>query len=92
MRIWPAWPGLPQEAPLEGTRIEVDDQAHCSFDMEGGGEHRWTARDRTVVARLEQYLNESDSVKVEIEELEHCPAWARGVRGRYQAHCDERKG
>ena len=24
-----------------------------------GGEHRWTARDRAVVARMEQYLDES---------------------------------
>ena len=34
------------------------------------GEHRWTARDRTVIARMEQYLDENDNMRVEIEELE----------------------
>ena len=29
-----------------------------------------SARDRTVIARTKQYLEESDSVKVEVEELE----------------------
>ena len=41
--------------------------------MEGGGEHQWTARDRMVVARMKQYLNESDTMKkVESEEWEQC--------------------
>ena len=30
----------------------------------------WNARDRTVIAKLEKYLNESDCLKLEIEELE----------------------
>ena len=34
------------------------------------GECRWTARDRVVIARMEQYLDKSESMKVEIEELE----------------------
>ena len=38
--------------------------------MEYEGEHRWTARDGTVIAKMEQYLNEYDNMKVEIEELE----------------------
>ena len=38
--------------------------------MEFEGEHRWSARDRTVIARMEQYLNENDNIRVEIEELE----------------------
>ena len=29
----------------------------------------WNARDRTVFARLEQYLDKSDSLNVEVEEL-----------------------
>ena len=29
----------------------------------------WSARDRTVIARTKQYLEESKSLKVEIEEL-----------------------
>ena len=64
MRIWPAWPDLPQEAPWKGTMMGVDEQEYYCGDKEGGGEHRWTARDRTGIARMEQYLNESDSMKV----------------------------
>ena len=40
--------------------MEVEDLEYCSFGMECGGEHRWTAR------------SESDSMKVDTEELEHC--------------------
>ena len=51
--------------------MEVDDQACCSGGMAYGSEHRWTARHRTVIAKMEQQMNESDNVKVVIEELEH---------------------
>ena len=30
----------------------------------------WNARDRTVIAKTEQYLEEIDSIKVEVAELE----------------------
>ena len=30
----------------------------------------WNARDRTVIAKKEKYLNESDCMKLELEELE----------------------
>ena len=50
--------------------MEVDDREYCSCEMERGGDHRWTAHDRRVIARMEQYLNGSESMKVEIEELE----------------------
>ena len=30
----------------------------------------WSARERTVIARMEKYLNESDCMNLEIEELE----------------------
>ena len=30
----------------------------------------WSARDRTVIAKTKQYLEESQSLKVEVEELE----------------------
>ena len=50
--------------------MEVEDHETCSCGMEHGGEHRWTARDREVIARIEHHLNESDSMKVEVEELE----------------------
>ena len=32
--------------------------------------HRWTARDRTKIAKMERYLSESDIVKAEFDELE----------------------
>ena len=51
-------------------QMEVEDQENDSCGMEYGGEHRWSARGRTVIARMEQHLNENDSTKVEIEELE----------------------
>ena len=43
--------------------MEVEDQACCGCGMEYGGEHRWTARDRTVTASMDQYLHKRDSVK-----------------------------
>ena len=49
--------------------MEVKDQESGSGEMEYEGEHRWTARGRTVIARMEQYLNENDNMKVEIEEF-----------------------
>ena len=33
----------------------------------------WNVRERTVIARMEQYLNASDCMKLEIEELELLP-------------------
>ena len=36
---------------------EVEDQESGSCEMEFEGEHRWTARDRIVVANMEQYPN-----------------------------------
>ena len=37
-------------------QVEVEDQI-------------WDARDRTVIVKTKQYLEESDSMKVEVEEL-----------------------
>ena len=37
---------------------------------------------------MEQYLNESDNMKVEIEELEFS-AWSRRFRGKYEVFLDE---
>ena len=58
------------KSPSEDVTTEREDQEYCSCGVEYGGEHRWTARDRTVIAKMEQYLNESDNMKEEIEELE----------------------
>ena len=55
----------PQQSPLpplEGTKspqdeimMEMVDQENCSYGVEDGDDHRWTARDRAVVARMVQY-------------------------------------
>ena len=42
---------------MEQGQFEVEDQT-------------WSARDRTVIARTKQYLEENKSFKVEVEELE----------------------
>ena len=57
-------PPTPQQSlqpSIEAMQLqtEVEDQESDSCEMEYEGEHRWTARDGTVVARMEQYLNEN---------------------------------
>ena len=48
--------------------------SYSSFEEEQGHfeveDQIWSARDRTVIARTKQYLEESKSLKVEVEELE----------------------
>ena len=43
-------------------QMEVEDQESGSCEMEYEGERRWTARarDRTAIAKMEKYLNESE--------------------------------
>ena len=72
---WKIVPPTPQQSlqpSMEAMQLqmEVEDQENCSYGMEHGGEHGWTARDRVVIARMEQYLDKSDSLKVEVEEVE----------------------
>ena len=50
--------------------MEVEDQEFVAYEGEYEGEQRWTTRDRTITAKMDQYLNESDHRKVEIEDLE----------------------
>ena len=45
--------------------------------MEYGGEHLRSKLDKVVIARMEHYLERSESLEVDIEE--------------YQAHCAERR-
>ena len=68
----PPTPQRSLQSSIEAMQLqtEVEDQESGSCEMEFEGEHRWTARDRTVIARMEQYLNENDNARVEIEELE----------------------
>ena len=71
-KIMPPTPQQSLQSSIEAMQwpTEVEDQESGSYETEFEGEHRWTARDRTVIAIMEQYLNKSDSIKVEIEELE----------------------
>ena len=48
----------------------VEDQEYGVYEKEHEVGHRWTAHDRRIIAKMEQYLNESDIVNVEFEELE----------------------
>ena len=52
-------PSTPQQSPRSFER-----QWHIEEDQ------IWNARDRTVIAKMEQYLGKSDSMNVEVEELE----------------------
>ena len=54
-------------------QTQVEDQESGSGEMEYEGEHRWTTRDGTVIARVEQCLVGSDRISVEIEELASLP-------------------
>ena len=52
-------------------QTEMEDQESGSYEKEFEEQnHRWNARDRAVIAKMEQYLNKSDSIKVEVEELQ----------------------
>ena len=60
-RMMPPTPQQSSYSSIEAVQwqIEVEDQ--------GSG---WNARDRTFIAQMEQYLNESDCMKLEMKELE----------------------
>ena len=52
--------------PLQNSNDTFEEeQGH--FDVE---DQMWSARERTIIARTKKYLEESYSVKVEVEELE----------------------
>ena len=61
-----------RESPSDVFMMEMEDQEYCSCAVEYGGEHRWTARNRAVMARMVQYLDRSESMNLEMEELEYC--------------------
>ena len=50
------------QPPIEALQLqkEVEDQESGSCEMEYGGEHRWTARDRTVTYRENGAVPERD--------------------------------
>ena len=41
-------------------QMEVEDQERAAGGKEYEGEYQWTARDRVVIARTEQYLDKSE--------------------------------
>ena len=57
-------PPTPQQS--SPTSIE---EVHWQLEMEVRGS-RWIARERTVIARMEKYLNKKGCLKLDIEELE----------------------
>ena len=56
----------PTPQQISHSSIEVM-QWQTEMQVQGSG---WHARDREIIAKMEQYLNDSDCVKLEIEELE----------------------
>ena len=52
--------------PLQNSNDTFEEEQGC-FVVE---DQMWSARERTIIARVKQYLEESYSVKVEIEEKE----------------------
>ena len=57
-------PPTPQQSSQSWNE---DTQWQTEMEVQGSS---WSARERTVVARMEKYLNDSDCMKLEIEELE----------------------
>ena len=64
-KIVPPAPQQSLQPSIEAVQLQTD-QESGSCEME----YEWTARGRAVIARMEQYLNENDNMKVENEELE----------------------
>ena len=60
-RMMPPTPQQSSYSSIEAMQWQTD------LEDQGSG---WNARDRTVIAKMEQYLNDSDCIKLEIEELE----------------------
>ena len=52
--------------PLQNSYASFE-RKQVSYEVEGRG---WSARERTIIARTKQYMEESYSVKVEVGELE----------------------
>ena len=48
--------------------MEVEE---LELDLDCESDHRWTACERTLIDKMEKYLDASESMRVEISELEH---------------------
>ena len=63
-KIMPPTPQHSSCSSIETVQWQAEvDQESGRYEKEFEGQHRWNARDRTVIARMEQYLNEKDSMK-----------------------------
>ena len=60
-RMMPPTPQQSSYSSIEGMQRQTE------MEDQGCG---WTAHDRTVIAKMEKYLNESDCLKLEIDQLE----------------------
>ena len=87
-------PPTPQQSSHSSTeavqsQTEVKDQESGSYEKELESQHLWNARDGTVIARMEEYLNKSDSIKVEIVELQSLlPAWSSRLGSEFEANLE----
>ena len=94
-KILPPGPQQSSQSSIETMQwqTEVEDEESGSYEKELEGEHRWTARNRTVIARMGQYPNKSDSMRVDIEELESLLG-PGDLGGGFEANLEvcERKG
>ena len=73
--------------PLQNPNSSFgEEQGH--FEVE---DQMWSAQDRTVIAKTKQNLEESNSLKVEIEELESLPG-PRRHRCGFQTNFGRSKG
>ena len=63
-KIMPPTPPHSLQPSTEAVQLqtEVGDEESGSCEMEYESEHRWTARDRTVIARVEQHENDNSEV------------------------------
>ena len=68
-------------------QTEMENQESGSSEKEFEGQHRWNARDKTVIAQLEQYLKKSDSTKGRNWGA-GVLAWSRRVGSRSEANLE----
>ena len=59
--MMPPTPQRSSSAPNEEMRWQTE------MEVQGSS---WSARERTVIARMEKYLNKNDCLKLDLEELE----------------------
>ena len=72
--------------PQQSSHSSMEEmQGQAEMEVQGS---MWSARERTVIAEMENNLDKSDDMKVEVEELELGP---RRLRSRSDVHPDAGK-